>query len=186
MGKELKTQAKALASYVTYKNSALKPYDDAYVLGGGESNAERLLMDYFIENNARTLAEMKALTGAVEAVAATLPTNASLATAKKAADDAIKALPSIANTTSADKDAYQAAFDLANAYNDLVEIQTGTAGTLAIDGAKVNALKQAIQDDFTLAYAKTDKTDKAALKAISADVEAANDEVGDDELFTTD
>ena len=185
MGKELKTQAKALASYVTYKNSALKPYDDAYVLGGGESNAERLLMDYFIENNARTLAEMKALTGAVEAVAATLPTNASLATAKKAADDAIKALPSIANTTSADKDAYQAAFDLANAYNDLVEIQTGTAGTLAIDGAKVNALKQAIQDDFTLAYAKTDKTDKAALKAISADVEAANDEVGDDELFTT-
>ena len=45
---------------------------------------------YYINNGARTVAEMQAL-AAVEEVAATLPTNAELAAAKKAAKAAEKA-----------------------------------------------------------------------------------------------
>ena len=185
MAAELNKQATALNAYVTYQNTPVqgKPYEDTYV-NLTTSNASTLLRDYYIENNVRTLAEMQALTGAVEAVAATLPTTGSLAAAKKAADDAIKALPSAAKVTSADKTAYQNAFDLANTYNDMVKTATGTTGTLAIAAGNINALQAAIQADFQLAYAKADKADKAALKAISADVTAANDEVGDDKLFT--
>ena len=188
METELGKQADALEAYVQYKNSALKAYDDAYILGFGGDNdgrtAERLLKEYYIDNNARTLAEMQALTGAVEAVVATMPTNASLAAAEKAATDAIKALPTAAATVAADKDAYQNAFDLAEAYNELVRIYTGTKGTLVIPAAKISALQSAIQSDIQLEYAKTDKLDKAALKAISAKVDALNDEVDEDKLFT--
>ena len=186
MATELDKQADALVAYVTYKNAALngKTYEDAYVLGGDKTNATKLLKDYFIEKNARTVAEMQALTTAVEDVAAKLPTNAALSAAKKAAQDAIKALPSAAKVTSADKAAYQAAFDLAKTYNDMAE-KAGVQDSVAIAAGNITALQNAIQADFQLAYAKADKTDKAALKTIAADVKAANDEVGTDKMFTT-
>ena len=184
MEAELDTQVAALQAYIDYKNSAVSgAYESAYVLG--RDQAKKLLTEYYIENDARTVEEMKALTGAVEAVAATLPTTGSLAAAKKAAQDAIDALPTAAKTTSADKAAYQNAFDLAKTYNDMVKTATGTAGKLAIAADKVQALKDAIQRDFYEAFAKADKKDKAALKAIAADVKAANDEVGTNKLFTT-
>ena len=189
MKTELDAQVDALEAYVQYKNSAVKAYDDAHILGFETANyspATKLLTEYYIDNNARTVAEMKALTGVVEAVAATIPTNASYAAAEKAADDAIKALPSVAATVAADKDAYQNAFDLAEAYNEMVEVVTGTAGTKAIPAAKVSALKAAIQDEINLEYAKADKLDKATLKAISDKVTALNDDVDADNLFTTD
>ncbi len=183
MKAELDTQVAALRAYIDYKNSAVSgAYESAYVLGRAE--AEKLLTEYYIENDARTVEEMKALTGAVEAVAATLPTTGSLAAAKKAAQDAINALPSAAKTTSADKAAYQNAFDLAKTYNDMAK-KVGTADKLEIAADKVQALKDAIQRDFYEAFAKADKKDKAALKAIAADVKAANDEVGTNKLFTT-
>ena len=186
MNTELTKQVNALKAYVTYKNTPVagKEYEEAYVKLA-DSKAAKLLRDYYIEKGARTEAEMKALTSAVEEVAATLPTTGALATAKKAADDAVKALPSASKTTSADKSAYQNAFDLAKKYNEMAEIATGTVGNVAIPAAQVDALKKAIQSDFLLAYAKADKTDKDALKAIATDVKAANEEVGADKLFTS-
>ena len=177
MAQELNTQAKALKEYVEYKNANLKPYEDAYINPDDEAKLKVLLRDYYIENDARTVEEMKALTGVVEAVAATLPTNKALADAKKAAEDAINALPSVAKTTSADKDAFVNAYNLAEAYNDMYETATGTKGNLAIAKDKINALKEAMQNDFNLAYAKADKNDKTALRAIASDVADANDEL---------
>ena len=109
---------------------------------------------------------------------------AQLTAAKKAADDAIAALPATAKITSADKDAFKNAYDLAEAYNELVKSTTGTKGTLALPANKVSALQAAIQGDFNLAYAKADKTDKATLKAIAADVAVAEEELVDSGLMS--
>ena len=177
MAQELTAQAKSLEEYVGYKNANLQPYEDNYIKPVDNAKLKNLLRDYYIENDARTVEEMKALTGVVEAVAATLPSNKALADAKKAAEDAIAALPSAAKTTSADKDAFVNAYNLAEAYNDMYETATGTAGTLAIPANKISALQADMQNDFNLAYAKADKNDKAALKAIAADVAAADEEL---------
>ena len=186
MKTELDKQAKALVDYITYKNSALNgaSYKDAWVLGAANTTAtSALLKTYYINNGARTVAEMQAL-AAVEEVAATLPTNAELAAAKKAADDAIAALPVATKVVAADKAAFLDALALVKAYNTMEGKADGTTGTLAITESKLTGLKAAIQGEFTLAYAQADKTDKAALKAIAAEIKAANKElVGAGKLY---
>ena len=173
MKTELEKQVAALNALVNYKNSALKAYDDNRVV---LADATTTLRDYYISNNARTVDEMKALTGVVDAVAATLPTIGSLDTAKKAAEAAIKALP--AKIAATDKDAVKNAYDLAEAYVEMA----ATAYTGRSDVANRAALNTAIGDlrtamnyEISKAYAQADKKDKAALKDIAKMVEDAND-----------
>jgi len=181
MDKELAKQASALVAYVTYKNAPIanKDYEDAYVKGAVDvAAAEVLLTEYYIENGARTAAEMKALSGAVEAVAATLPTTGELEAAAEAAKAAVKAVPAVSKITAADKAVIVAAVEAIEAYEDLCDIADVTPVVYEVDD-EIDALRDALQADFNLAYAKADKADKAAMQAIKAEVKAANKELAD-------
>jgi len=183
MATELEKQASALEAYVTYVNAPIagKTYEDAYVKM--EANkADDLLKAYYIANNARTADDMKALTGAVEAVAAKLPTTAEITAAEKAAVAAEKAIP--AKVTSAAKDLVIAADNAIDALDTLLTNGGFAKSTLSV-ADQAEALENALTADYLLAYAKTTKTDKAALKALKAEIAALNtelDAIGDTDV----
>ena len=154
-----------LSDYVVAYN---KTVEDTQKLDNSDAVLKDVLNNFYGEKGARTNAELKALKSEVLSLVAKLPTAEAQANAKKAAVDAINAIP--ANVTLADEATIQAAIDAAEAYKDVYGTQTLPSYTAAVD--KLTALYKV--DLYKKANA-VDKTDKAAVKAVKAEFEAAAD-----------
>ena len=158
--------ANALTTYVNYYNGTVdagKKLDVAAI--------EDLLDEFYGENGARTEAAMKALKDNIIGLVDKLPTADAQAAAKKAAIDAINAIP--ATITLADEAAIQAAVNAVDAYEDLYGTQLPTASADALATAKA-ALGTAYKVDLYKKAAAVDKADKAAVKALIAEFDAAD------------
>ena len=162
------TSAKtALVNYVSYYNGtvdAAKKLDTAAI--------EDLLDEFYGENGARTEAAMKALKDSIIGLVDKLPTAEAQAAAKKAAIDAINAIP--AAVTLADEAAIQAAVDAVDAYADVYGTDLPQTSKDALASAKA-ALGTAYKVELYKKAASVDKTDKAAVKALIAEFDAADD-----------
>ena len=177
----------SLEKYVEYKNAGLTSRNEGYVVA---DTLEANLIKFYGEKGARTAAEMKALASEATAVVDALPTVGSIAAAKAAVEDAIKALP--ATITVADKEAVENAWKLAKDYADMTNAQGAdyTAMIAATDIAnkatltsKIDKLHSAMALDLAQKGVAAGTTDKAALKAVQAEIDAFNDLHDADEVF---
>ena len=170
----------AVSNYVTYVNTGKTTIDSTRINYDAET-VIKALQEIYGENGARTESARKATTIDAAAIAAKLSTIGGLDAAHDAAVAAIKALPATADITVADLEAVKAAFDADAAY---MAMNGATAyaeqATLASD---INALYTAMTRDFNIKVSQVDKDDKAALKALKAEIETANKEVAEDKLF---
>lgn len=177
-GTTAKSVLDAIQAYVNYANTNKTVLDASYIVYD-ETTVKNAILAIYGEAGARTETARKAVTVSTEEVVAKLSTVGGLATAKAAAEDAIKALP--ATITLADKDAVKAAFDLVAAYNDMNG--HGVISNQATLNKAITDLKAEMTKDFAIKTAALDKNDKAAVKALKAEIDEANKLVGADKLF---
>ena len=178
-GTAAKADLEAVKAYVAYANSGKNPIADDYIVSS-ESAIKDALNKVYGEQGARTNTEIAALNVDAATIANSLPTVGGLAAAKKAANDAIAALP--LTITTADKAAVVAAWDAKEAYVKLGGSVSDLDNPLALNAA-ITALKNAMNVEYQIEVIKVDKSDKAALRALLAEIEEANEMVGTDKIF---
>jgi len=167
---------------IAYKNNKLTYLDSNFIVSYDDA-LKKIIAPIYGEAGARTTTELKNVKIDVEKVVAELSTVGSLAAAKKTAVDAIKALPAKSAITVADKDAVENAFNLKAAYDKMNGHET-LAEASTLDNA-IKALFDAMQYDLAVKVAKISKTDKAALKALKAELDEANALVDADKVFAS-
>ena len=121
-------------------------------------------------SEARTAKDINALSDQIFALVKTLPTKAAVDAAKEAADDAVKALPK-GTVTTADKALIDAALAAVDAYEDL---SAATYAAAAIENAAVK-YAYAFNNEMAAKVKAVSQTDKAAIKALVAEIEAVED-----------
>ena len=121
-------------------------------------------------SEARTTKDINALSDQIFALVKTLPTKAAVDAAKEAADDAVKALPK-GTVTTADKALIDAALAAVDAYEDL---SAATYAAAAIENAAVK-YAYAFNNEMAAKVKAVSQTDKAAIKALVAEIEAVED-----------
>ena len=176
-------QYEKAVAYLAYKNKNLNVRDAAYIDGSGLADA---MVEFYGENGARTKAEIEALADKIESIVDALPTIGGLAAAKAAAETAINAIP--ATVTAADKGTVEAAWEAAEAYAAMMNATNYS--DLVVDISNKAKLTSAISDlhsamalDLAKKATAVDKTDKAALKAVQAEIDAFNALCEAGELF---
>ena len=178
-----KSAKDAVNAYITYANSGKTVLDAGYIKVT-PAEIEAQICKVYGEAGARKPSEMKAITIDPASIVAELPTIGGIATAKADAENAIKALPK--TVTVADKDAVISAADLADAYATITKAAYGTAAAPENQSklnTAINQLYANMQFDFAKKIAAVDKNDKAALRALQAELDDANELVGVNELF---
>ena len=175
-------QLEALQSYVKYKNIGLSGKDANYVVA---DTLKDDLKAFYGEKGARTVAEMKALSAEASSVVDALPTIGSIAAKKADVEAAIATIP--ATVTVADKDTIEAAW---KAMNEYVEMIGGDDWNAASDVAgkatlltKMGNLNSALVLDLSKKVSAVNLKDKAAVKALSDEIEAFNDLKDEDALL---
>ena len=168
----------AAEAYVKYANSGKTILDAGYIIWNANDVKDAIEAVYG-KAGARTLVERKGITVDTSAIVTELSTVEGLEAAKKAAEEAIKALP--ATITVDDKDAVVNAWDLADDYSAMTGSVT-LSNQSKLDSAK-SALLNALKVDFAKKISVVDKTDKEALKALQAEIDAINQLFEEDEIF---
>ena len=188
-----------LDSYAAYVNGSTKSWGDGYKA----PMSENALAAFYAKNDARTNAEIVALTPEAKAYFDTFSTNKEDKDAKKAVEDQVAALPGY--ITAADREAVEAAFyayddygdDISNysklenavaqvkaldekAMNDAIAFLPKLANVTVANKEAVKALKEAM-DAYESEYMYTDADYNFAVYAKRADVNAYVDAVRDAE-----
>ena len=154
------------------KNYGKTVLDPTYIVCADVNSA---LVAYCGENGVRTAAEIKAISA--EAFIATLPTRGQIKDGKEAAEKAIKAIP--ATVKYADKATVEAAYKAAQDYAKVIGEDVYTDSAVDITNkadltSAITALHSEMVKDFAVKVYQVNKTDKAALKALKAEFDAAN------------
>lgn len=175
----------ALMNSGYFSGHNLSPNDPAYIIAlnegapTGEELAKGKIYEILGNAGARTVSEVKAANVDVNAVISVLSTRAGLDAALKEAREAINALP--VNPTVADKDAAVKTYDLYRKYLDMNGAKT-LNDELTIKAKLMNFYRNMFAD-FARKLNAVDKTDKAAVKALAEEADAATYLGSDEGLF---
>ena len=169
---EIAAQATVAKTYIDYVNTGKTSYAADRILYTDLQQIKDMLEDYYIEQGARTAAEVKAMALDAAAIAAMLPTTESKAAALKAAEDAVKALPQPSKVTVADQSAIESAIALVEAAKDAGNT-VGSSYTTKLSNC-IDMLENALKTELLKEYAKADKADKAALRAVQGKIDEFN------------
>ena len=121
-------------------------------------------------SEARTAKDINALSDQILALVKALPTNSAVEAAQEAADDAVKAIPTKIST--ADKATIDAAVTAVKAYEDLTAVKDYKATELKTAATKY---AYAFNNEMAAKVKAVSETDKAAIKALVAEIEAVED-----------
>ena len=163
----------AVHEYADLVNRQITKDANRYYLGEGSKPYAKLDAEIYKlvgASEARTAKDINALSDQIFALVKTLPTKAAVDAAKEAADDAVKALPK-GTVTTADKALIDAALAAVDAYEDL---SAATYDATAIVNAAVK-YAYAFNNEMAAKVKAVSQTDKAAIKALIAEIEAVED-----------
>ena len=163
----------AVHEYAELVNGQITKDANRYYLGEGSKPYAKLDAEIYKlvgASEARTAKDINALSDQIFALVKTLPTKAAVDAAKEAADDAVKALPK-GTVTTADKALIDAALAAVDAYEDL---SAATYDATAIVNAAVK-YAYAFNNEMAAKVKAVSQTDKAAIKALIAEIEAVED-----------
>ena len=167
------TLLQAAHEYAELVNGQITKDANRYYLGEGNKPYAKLDAEIYKlvgASEARTTKDINALSDQIFALVKTLPTKAAVDAAKEAADDAVKALPK-GTVTTADKALIDAALAAVDAYEDL---SAATYDDTAIVNATVK-YAYAFNNEMTAKVKAVSQTDKAAIEALVAEIEAVED-----------
>ena len=163
----------AVHEYAELVNRQITKDANRYYLGEGSKPYAKLDAEIYKlvgASEARTAKDINALSDQIFALVKTLPTKAAVDAAKEAADDAVKALPK-GTVTTADKALIDGALAAVDAYEDL---SAATYDATAIVNAAVK-YAYAFNNEMAAKVKAVSQTDKAAIKALIAEIEAVED-----------
>ena len=121
-------------------------------------------------SEARTAKDINALSDQILALVKALPTNSAVEAAQEAADDAVKAIPTKVST--ADKATIDDAVTAVKAYEDLTAVKNYEDAELKAAATKY---AYAFNNEMAAKVKAVSETDKAAIKALVAEIEAVED-----------
>ena len=158
-----------LTAYANYVNGTTKAWEESYKT---PLTADELAK-FYAEKDARTSAEIVALTDSAKALYDSAKTNKELKDAKKAVEDQVAALPGYitAAEKEAVKTAYTAADDLGVAISNQAKLNNAIAQVKALDEKALNDALAALPK-----LANVTVADKEAVKALKEAVKAYESE----------
>ena len=162
---------KAAHDYADLVNRQITKEANKYYVADNYAKLDSEIKKLVGASEARTTKDINALSDQILALVKALPTNSAVDAAKEAADDAVKALPK-GTVTTADKALIDAAVTAVKAYEDLTAVEDYRATELKAAATKYAF---AFNNEMAAKVKAVSQTDKAAIKALVAEIEAVED-----------